>query len=404
MEGIVILIVLLVVVIIFFVNNKKETIQEKKYFQDVFDAYNVSDYKLDANLIRSIKYALSNEVFEYEKVEDEPVFPEFIHALKYRNYIRECYTADLQIEELVTSINEEFGEAVDDYTVNELYEVIGLYRLDMESFNHSKTFCTNYLLDIGFICQETFTIDGQSIVAYRTLRVANISYKHFGSDVILNNFIFNAENNDEIKHHNNMVDYFEQILIKILRENKKYISNLHVRLFKDLIDVEKPLKSNMIEKYYELILRIRHVLNAHIKATIPVDKGPNFLSSTCDQITASWSSTRESLLQQIEEYNVLVGAYTSNNLETLLDSLCYFERANFLLSADTLCLVNSVSRFKNQVLSRFDELEYSLTGKMDQVQSDMELRMDQVQASSDAAATAATVAAVQSTRSLNRLK
>lgn len=404
MEGIIILIVLLVVVIIFFVNNKKEIIQEKKYFQDVFDEYNVGDYKLDDNLIRSIKYALSNEVFEYEKVEEEPVFPEFIHALKYRNYIRDYYTPDLRIEQLVTMLNEEFGNEVDDYKVNELFELLGDYRMQMESFIHSKTFCTNYLLDIGFISQETFSIDGQSIVAYRTLRVANIKYKHFGSEEILNNFIFKSENKDEVKYHNDMVEYFEQVLIKILRENKKYLAKLHVRLFNDFKDVEKPLKANMIEKYYELILRIRHVLNTHIKASIPVDKGPNFMSSTCDQITARWSSTRESLLQEIEEYNVLVGAYTGNNLETLLDSLCYFERANFLLSADTLSMVNSVSRFKNQVLSRFDELEYSLTGKMDQVQSEMELRMDQVQASSNAAATAATVAAVQSTRSLNRLK
>lgn len=400
------IIIIFFALLFFFLFKKKEEVEvadKKKYYKDIFDKYHIRDYKDNEYLIQSIKYSLHHEIFEYDLVQSEPSFPHFLNA-SIKDYVQDIYTHELEIDNIISSLKLEFPDDIDDFIINEVHELFMDYRNEINVFLTNKSFCTAYLLEVGLITQEAFIIDGSSITAYRTLLNDSIHYVHKGTNTALLNFKFVSNSKNETNYHNNAIDFFEQILIKHLRENNKYLSSKRQDIFKNLHTVNNPLKVEQESKYHELILRINHVLNNYILDSFPAERSTNFLSLTCDNITTSWSLTKKTVTQYINNYEILVNAYQNKDLKSLSEAICFFERANFLLSADTISIVNSLSNFKLEILNRLDELEYSITGRIDDVQNDMESKLDDVQSSANAAAAAATIAAVQSTRAVKRLK
>ena len=404
MEGIVILIIIFAVIFFYFA-NKPEKIEDKKFYQDIFDKHKVYDYKYNDYIIKSIKYSLHHEIFEYNKVEFEPEFPTFFHAIKYGEFLHTIYNDGISIDDIITRlINEYPDDKFNDFIFNEIHDLLSNYRKEITEFLNNETLCTNFLIETGFIVEENFNVEGASITAYRTLLNDSITFKHPGTNKSITNFQFKIESKNEIVYHNSAVDYFEQILIKIIKHNTEYLHQNMENIFEGILTVNSPDSVGNEIKIHELITRINYVLNNKIIKSIPSNYFPNFLSLKYDFYSVQWYSTRKELLNCIDKYNLLVKAYQTSDLKTQNESLCFFERNNFLLSADTISLVSAISDFKNVLTNRLDELEYSITGKIDDVQSDMESKLNEVQSSANKAAMASTIAAVQSTRALRRLK
>lgn len=406
MDALVILIIIAFVIFFIIAANRKDKEVEKKYFQDLFDEYRVFDYRKNDFLIKSIKYSLKNEIFEYDKVEYPPIFPSFDLASKFSNFLQDNYTSEISIDKLISILQSEYHDEIDDFVINEIYEEIQNFRKATYKYSANENFCSNYLLEIGLITEESFNLDGSTLKAFRTLRIDKIDFIHPGTKSPLSNFKFSFDSSNETELNNKAIDYFEQILIKILRENDRFLGAQYEDIqnaFKDMT-IEKPVKIVKESKYHEQILRINHVLNRVIVDSTPNMSTADFLSLSCESITQSWAKVKENTIHNISIYNELLNAYQNNDLKALNEAICIFERLNYLLSSDTLSIVKSISQFKQELIDRLDDLEYSITGRIDEVQDDMASKLDSVQSTASVAAAAATVSAIQSTRALKRLK
>ncbi len=410
MEGFLPLIILLVVIYFsFFYKKTKEVIAvPKNNFKEIFDKYGILDYRTNPFLIKSIKHALSNEIFEYDEIDTGPIFPILNHSSDYQKIMAAgevLYNNDKPISEIITQlINKEGEENINDYMINEIYEVLSKFRTERINYYNERNFYENYLKEIGLISEEKFFIEGETIIANRTLLNDSIVFKHGGTKNRLINYKFSKDENEN-RHEGLACNYFEQILIKIIRENALYLEIQRNNIFSSINQTINPNKIILDTETHNLINRISYALNKKISNSIPSNNGePNFLSISQDRILPLWLNTRDSLNFWIDLYHKLLEAYLSKDNLTLYNVLCHFERGNYLLSSDTISLVNSISDFKSEVLESISELEYSISGKIEDVKDDMESKLDEVKSAANAATLAGTAAAVQSTRVLKRLK
>ena len=395
---------LLIGIFIYFVFIKKEKpkldlgLPITSLYQSIFDKHRILDYHENIFLIKSIKYALNNEIFDYNEIDIEPSFPEFVHSLNHQDLIQSSYDNDRSITEIVKEIVNKKGEDnFNDYMINEIYDTLNKFRTESIEYQDKRGFCMNYLKEIGLILEEDFAVEGETITANRTLLNDSIAFKHGGTKARLINHKFSKGESDS--------EYFEQILIKITRENTSYLEIHRNKIFSTINHTIKPDKITLDTETHELINRISYAINKQISNSIPkISPKPNFLSISCDFQIEEWLNTRDSLQLLIDKYHKLLEAYLNKDNNTLVNMLCFFERGNYLLSADTISLVNSISDFKSEIMESINEMSHLISDKIEDVQDDMSSKLADVKSSTDAAALAATVAAVQSTRGIRKLK
>lgn len=388
-------------------NNSTEPAPKKEYpkrsFQNVFDDLGILDYYNNKFLLRSIDYAFGNEIFEYDEIQPKPGFPILSHSSEYQKKIQDSYNDDRQISEIIGLLKDTEGEEkITDFMINELYGQLSSFRNESETYEANRNYCISYLQDIGLITEEEFIVDGDPIFANRTLLNESIIFNHSGTQSRLINHAFPKVDNEK-EHKYNAVNYLEQILIKILRENKLYLELEKVNIFSSIKKIKSPEKITGDNEYHKLVNRISNGLNKTITNVIP-DSGSklNLLSISCETQIKEWQDIKDAVSAWIDNYQRLLDAYLKKDNLTFFNVLCLFEDTNYLLSPETRSVVDAISDLKLEFLESIVSLENSISSEVLGLKDGLESQLDEVKASANAAAISAAAAAVQSTRGLNK--
>jgi hypothetical protein len=403
MGAIIVLLIVLGIVFAMIRSNTPKKEYPKKGYQDVFDDMGILDYYNNEFLLESIDYALGNEIFEYDEIQTKPSFPILKHSSEYQNKIEDLNSDDRPISDVIyLLIDTEGEENITDYMINEVYSQLSIFRKESTTYQYNRNFCTSYLKEIGLIIEEDFFVDGETILAHRTLLNESIVFKHAGTKTRLINHVFpKVENENEHKY--NAVNYFEQILIKILRENTLYLERQKTNIFSSINKTENPDKIPGDTENHNLVNRISYALNKKISGSIPTPGSkPELSSIACESQIKEWLDTRDALNVWIDLYQTLLEAYLNKDNLTFLNVICRFERENYLLSADTRRLVDAISALKSEVLGSIEAVEDSASSLIGNLSNDIDTQLNEVKDSANAAAAAATAAAVQATRALNK--
>lgn len=408
-------IVLLIILIIFIIKisekkPKTEAITSiigTKAFEKVMQKHKVVDHRFDDALLRSIRFAMTNEVFDFEEVKNKPDSPTFEHLTHLRQNFQDAIIGGQSEEEMITSLLAKLEpQDINDFVINEIHQKLKSYATANQDYERSRDFCTNFLLEIGLISEEQFSVDGTNILAYRTILNDAISFRHSGTGVELTNQKFSFSENSQIRGYNE-VSYFEQVLVKILRENALYLERKKDKIFAAVHALKPPTTLSTSENKDELkhIHRVYYALNQRIKRAAPFETPkPDFASIQCDFKINRWTASKDDLNRLIQLYHELLPACESNDSNKMESILCEFERENFLLSADTIMLSKSIADNSAQLLAKLGDLEEDVSSQIGNLSDELDSQLQSVKNSAQAATAAATTAAIQATRVHNKLK
>ena len=410
----VIIVILLLVILFIFIfksNDKKPEVVPSTLstsaFEKVMQRHKLIDHYFDDALLKSILLAMTNEVFDFSEVKPKPPLPtfEYLPAIgsNFHDGLNDGVSADVMATDLLGKLE---PQHMNDFVINEINQKVLRYAESVQAYERSRDFCTKFLLEIGLISEEEFSVDGKNILAHRTILNDAISFKHSGTGIEMKNQKFSFADNTQIRGYNE-VSYFEQLIIKILRENALYLEHKKDEIINAVHELKPPstLSKNKDREEVKFVHRIYFVLNQKIKQTTAINTPkPDFASITCDSHISGWTASKESLNHLILLYHELLQAVERSDYGELASILCQFERENFLLSADTIMLTKSIADHNSQLLAMLEELGADFSSQIGDLASDVDSQLQSVKNTAQAAAAAATTAAIQATRAHNKLK
>jgi len=405
------IIFLLVIFFIFKFNQKKPEVVpatlSTSAFEKVMQRHKLLDHHFDDALLESIRLAMTNEVFDFSEVKSKPQLPTFKYLPLIHQNFQDNLDGGISADAIATDLLGKLEpQHMNDFVINEINQKVLSYAEASQAYERSRDFCTNFLLEIGLISEEEFSVDGKNILAYRTILNDSISFKHAGTGIEMKNPKFSFADNTQIRGYNE-VSYFEQLIIKILRENALYLELKKDEMINAFHVLKTPstLPNNKHEEEVKFVHRIYFVLNEKIKHATAIDTPkPDFASITCNTHISEWTATKESLNHLIALYHKLLKACESSDDGEMASILCHFERENFLLSADTIMLTTAISNNNTELLARLDDLGADFSSQIDDLSGDLNSQIQSVKNTAQAATAAATTAAIQATRVHNKMK